>query len=299
MALHKRLCASHRWLQELTAYLLAQIQPHLASRPPGWASPYQVRILDATDIQEPGSTGTDWRLHYSLRLPQLCCDFFALSDPRGAESLRWLPVARGDLVLVDRGYNDRAAVARIVDAGGEVILRYNSGSFPLRTLRGKPFVPIEHLRPLKIGQAKSWEVEFAAGGRNLRARLCAVRKSPEQARRARAKAKYKARSQKRIRPETLEYADFVVVITTLTKEEMAVPAVLEFYRGRWQVELAFKRLKSLLQMGQLPKKNAASAQAWMQGKILTALLIERLLCEARFFSPWGYPLRGEQPVESL
>jgi hypothetical protein len=53
---------------------------------------------------------------------------------------------------------------------------------------------------------------------------------------------------------------------------------------------AFKRLKSLLQMGQVPKKKEASCRAWMQGKILTALLIERLLCEARFFSPWGYPL---------
>ena len=63
--------------------------------------------------------------------------------------------------------------------------------------------------------------------------------------------------------------------------------VLEFYRARWQVELAFKRLKSLSQMGQLPKKKEASCRAWMQGKILTALLIERLLCEARFFSPLG------------
>lgn len=58
--------------------------------------------------------------------------------------------------------------------------------------------------------------------------------------------------------------------------------VLEFYRARWQVELAFKRLKSLLQMGQLPKKKEASCRAWMQGKTLTALLIERLLCEARW-----------------
>jgi hypothetical protein len=298
MALHKRLCASHGWLQALTAHLLKGLQPYLAPPHEPWATRYQVRVLDATEIQEPGSTGSDWRLHYSLRLPQLCCDFFELTDPHGAETLRRLPVNRGDLVLVDRGYNDRRAVAQVVEAGGEVILRYNSGSFPLLDLRGQPFVPIEHLRPLKIGQAKAWEVKFVAGAREIRARLCAVRKSPEQAQRARVKAQYKARCQKSIKPETLEYADFVIVVTTLTKEEMAVPAVLEFYRGRWQVELAFKRLKSLLQMGQVPKKKAASAQAWMQGKILTALLIERLLCEARFFSPWGYPLRGgQQPVE--
>ena len=86
-----------------------------------------------------------------------------------------------------------------------------------------------------------------------------------------------------VRPETLEYADFVVVLSTLSSQEMKLSVVLEFYRARWQVELAFKRLKSLLQMGQLPKKKEASCRAWMQGKILTALLIERLLCEAVFF----------------
>jgi len=43
-------------------------------------------------------------------------------------------------------------------------------------------------------------------------------------------------------------------------------------------------------MGQVPKKKATSAQAWMQGKILTALLIERLLCEARLFFPVGIPV---------
>jgi transposase len=136
------------------------------------------------------------------------------------------------------------------------------------------------------------DIQFqVTGGREVAARLCAVRKSPEQARRARQKAQRKARSNAtNIRGSTLEYADFVVVLTTVPAAEMKLAVVLEFYRARWQVELAFKRLKSLLQMGQLPKTKAASCRAWMQGKILTALLIERLLCEARFFPPWGYRL---------
>ena len=65
----------------------------------------------------------------------------------------------------------------------------------------------------------------------------------------------------------------MVLLNTLSSQEMKLPVVLEFYRARWQVELAFKRLKSLLQMGQVPKKKA-SCRAWMQGKILTALLIQ-------------------------
>lgn len=295
MALHKRLCASHQWLQALTLHLIEGIQPFLP-QPDLWNTPYRVRILDATDIQESGSTGTDWRIHYSLRLPQMCCDFFELTDTHGAESLRRLPVEPGDLVLVDRGYNDRKAVGAVVAAGGEVIMRYNSGSFPLLDLTGKPFKPIDKLRPLEIGKMGEWEVKFiAAPGQEIRARICALRKSPEQARRARLKTITKARSQKTIRPETLEYADFVVLVTTLSSTEMSLSVVLEFYRARWQIELAFKRLKTLLQMGQVPKKKETSARAWMQGKIFTVLIIERLLCEARF-SPWGYPLRRKQPM---
>jgi hypothetical protein len=94
----------------------------------------------------------------------------------------------------------------------------------------------------------------------------------------------------KVRQSTLEYANFIVVVCTVPKDGMSSRLALEFYRARWQVELAFKRLKSLLMLGQLPKKKEQSCLAWMQGKILTALLIERLLCEERFFSPWGYRL---------
>src|SRR5208282_4515249 len=196
-------------------------------------------------FMEPGSTGSDWRIHYSLRLPEMCCDFFELTDYHGAESLRRLPVEPGDLVLVDRGYNDRKAVGQILECGGELIMRYNSGAFPLLNSAGQPLDPLKELRPLKIGEVGEWEVRFVSHkGQEVCARLCALRKSPEQSRRARIKAKRKAeRNQVQIRPETLEYADFVVLLSTLNSQEMKLPVVLEFYRARWQVELAFKRLK--------------------------------------------------------
>lgn len=300
MALHKRLCASRQWLQALTAHLLEGIKAHLQPNEDCWNLGRRVRILDATDIQEPGSSGTDWRVHYSLRLPEMCCDFFELTDVHGAESLRRLPVEPGDLVLVDRGYNDRKAVAQVRDQGGEVILRYNSGAFPLLGPKGTRFDPLEKLRTLEIGESGEWDVQFEAGEERIAARLCAVRKSPEQTRRALAKVRRKAqKNTARVRSTTLEFAQYVVLITTVKASEMKLPVVLEFYRARWQVELAFKRLKSLLELGQVPKKKAESSQAWMQGKILTALLIERLLCEARFFSPWGYHLREAQSVGTV
>ena len=143
MALHKRLCTSRQWLEALTAHLLAGIKPHLRQNEDCWGIGRRVRILDATDIQEPGSTGSAWRIHYSLRLPEMCCDFFELTDNHGAESLRRLPVESGDLVLVDRGYNDRKAVGQILECGGELIMRYNSDAFPLLNAAGQSLDPLK------------------------------------------------------------------------------------------------------------------------------------------------------------
>jgi IS4 transposase len=75
--------------------------------------------------------------------------------------------------------------------------------------------------------------------------------------------------------------------------EFPVATVLELYRCRWQVELVFKRLKSLLGLGHLPKYDARSCRAWLQAKLLCALLIERLMRQAKFFSPWGFALLPE------
>lgn len=303
MALHKRLCSSQRWLEALTKHLLADLQPLLQRSEGPWATSRRLRILDATTIQEPGATGTSWRLHYSLRLPELCCDFFELTDRHGAESVRRLPVAKNDLVLLDRVYCDRQAIAQVLASGAEVILRYNSGAFPLLDARGQALDLLPQLRQLTFGQLGQWEAQFAVNdsGQTRPMRICAVRKSEEAARRAegRIKARASRSSVKKVRPRTLELADYLVVLTSLPAEELEVSAVLEFYRARWQVELAFRRLKSLLELGQLPKKKVQSSQAWMQGKILTALLIERILCEARFISPWGYPLRTTQPVAAV
>ena len=62
----------------------------------------------------------------------------------------------------------------------------------------------------------------------------------------------------------------------VTSLPAAVPTseVLQAYRLRWQVELAFKRLKSLLGLGRLPAKGEALARSWLLAHLIIALLIE-------------------------
>ena len=296
VGLFKRLRSSGPWLVWLTAELVKTLSKDWddalwKGRP--------IRVLDATDIEEPGPTGTDWRLHYSLRLPQLSCDFLQLTDVHGGETLKRLPVAKGDIVLCDRGYSHRQGVAQVLDQQADVVVRLNSGAFPLEDAQGESVDLAKLVERLKVGEVGEWPVWFEHAGQRHQLRLCVLRKSEVSAARAKRKAEKKARKKgSQVRPETLKLAAFVLVLTSLP-DSWGAALVLELYRARWQVELAFKRLKQLLAAGHVPKTTDASSLAWLQAKILTALLIEHMIHAGRFFSPWGYRLSRGAALASL
>jgi hypothetical protein len=297
VALFKRLRTSGPWLEWMTAEMVkAQSKNWDAA---AWGL-RPIRILDATDIMEPGPRGTDWRLHYSLRLPQLSCDFLQVTDAREGETLKRLPVRRGEIVLADRGYSHRAGVAQIMKQGADVVVRLNSTAFPLEDASGQAISLVDEVKGLPVGRRLDKAVWFAHEGRRFALRLCVIRKTHVATKRAQRKAARKASKHGNVlQPQTLFLAGFVMVLTSLPTQWGAASKVLELYRHRWQVELAFKRLKSLLALGHVPKSTDPSSRAWMQAKILTALLIERLITEARCFSPWGFELHGRAPVGGL
>ena len=67
----------------------------------------------------------------------------------------------------------------------------------------------------------------------------------------------------------------------------------------WYMELVFKRFKSLAQMGHVPKYDDDSSKAWLYGKLLVALLIEKMVAHAVSVSPWGYRLEERASTECL
>jgi hypothetical protein len=228
----------------------------------------------------------------------MACDFYEVTDDKGGETYRRIPVHSGDVLLGDRGYCHREGVAHVLKQGGDVIVRLNSNSFPLLQAEGfSEFPLLPTLRSLSGHTPREWSVCFASEQTRWNARLCAVRKSPTVAERAKQKLRRDAsRKGKTVKPQTLESAEYLFVLTTLPQEEASTEQVLQLYRARWQIELCFKRLKSLLRLGHVPKRADSSARAFIQGKLLTALLIERLLLKARFFPPWGFDFAATQSL---
>jgi hypothetical protein len=63
-----RLRGARPWLGALVAGLVAD------GRAAALGRPVRLRLVDATTVSRPGSTGTDWRVHLSLNLDPLAID---------------------------------------------------------------------------------------------------------------------------------------------------------------------------------------------------------------------------------
>ena len=293
VALLKRLRSSEGWLRSLTAQMTELADGGIVRR---LSQRRRIRVVDATTVEEQGGAGTDWRIHYTLCLPDLSCDFFEVTDEHSGETYRRIPVRQGDLLLADRGYSNAPGVAAVKTAGGDVLVRWNSFSFPLEA-DGKAFAALKELNKLPKRGAREWSVSFAHGGKKYTGRLCAIRKNAVATRRAQDKLRRKAnKKQDKLSDEALKLAEFILVFTTIRQSDLNTTEVLELYRVRWQIELRFKHLKSLLGLGCLPKYDEASCRAWIQAKLLCGLLIERLMRQAKFFFPWGYRLPTTEPL---
>lgn len=299
VTLLNRLRDAEGWFRQLCELLLREqgvaLEPRVGER--------RVRLLDATVVSEPGKTGSQWRIHYSLRLPTLECDHFVLTSTRGAgaaERFGQFGFQTNDLVLADAGYSHPSGIQAIVEHNAEVCVRLNPYALPLYEAGGERFDLTAALSGLaKAGEVREWPVWVHAGERKLGGRLTAIRKSQAAIQRAQWRIKDKQQRGKSVGPLSLLCAQYVLVFTTLAAEEATTEKVLEMYRLRWQIELSFKRLKSIAQLGHLPKYDDRSSRAWLYGKLFLALLTEKMTRVASTISPWGYSTpktENTQPV---
>jgi len=259
---------------------------------------WRLCVVDSTALREPGGVGTAWRIHYLLDFPSLGCIDQRVTDAKTGESLRMFEFSTGQLALTDRGYGHRADIAHVVAQGADIIARISLTALPLFDGDGEHFDLLPHLRTLAAGEAGAWPVRFIHEDQPYHGRVCAIRKSQAAATRERARIRRAAQQKrKRVSPEALEAAGYTFVFTSLP-DTVPAATVLELYRARWQVELAFKRLKSLLALSHLKKRDPDAARAWIAAKLLVALLIEDMLGAAEHFSPWGYALDRFGPAHT-
>lgn len=288
VAVLKRLRASGEWLNWLCRELWVSRGRRLATLD------RRVRAVDSTMVVETGETGAQWRVHYALNLGDLRCDYFEVTGIDKGESLARFPVRKGDLLVGDRGLAQADPIGGVIARGGDVLVRASLHNLPMYLADHERFRPLPRLRRLRVGAPAEWPAWLRTkDGRWIGGRLIAIRRSARSAAAAQRRVRRKAQQQGRAPSvKALEAALYVTLWTSMSASELDAVGALRLYRQRWQIELSFKRSKSILGLGQLPKHSEESSRAWIHGKLLVALLIERLIAEADSFSPWGYPLEA-------
>ncbi len=290
VALFKRERHSGPWLEWIADQLLGQT---LATLP---ASPLRVRLVDATCASKPGSTGTDFRLHVNVELPLRRFTSFELTDKYGGEAFTRFDVMPGDLLVGDRAYATAHGIGYVRDAQGHVLVRTNASSLPMWDDYTKERLdPLAFARCAKPGGNVEVRVEVRPPGKPpVVGRLCVYALPDDKALRAQERTRRtKIKRQKKPGKRAMESAKYVMVFTTVSADLMTTAQALATYRLRWQVELAFKSLKTVLHLGALPNRLPETGRTWLLAKLVCALLLDKLAHRDTAFSPEAQAVEAE------
>ena len=273
-----------------------------------------LRIIDGSMISAPG-TGADWRLHASYDPLLHRFERLELTGRSTAEALERSLIVPGALHIADRVYARPGSLRHVTEQAGDYLVRLGSRSLRLLDTHGKLLIlpelleqatregridmpvvidrhPKRMARPtasIAAKQAQSCPERPPCGQSKwqpLSARLVILPKPADAAATSRKKA-LRASQKGMHQPEAtnVEAAGYLMLITSLPPDEYPPDDLAAFYRMRWQIEIAFKRLKSLIHIDRLPAKEPRLAKAWLSAHLIIAILIDAITPQLRDSPP--------------
>jgi hypothetical protein len=289
VAVFKRMRSSAAWLQWMCENIYRNAG--LTGAKPEWLKGKNVILVDGTEDVKCGVRRQCYMLHYSLDLFTLAAREFLITDMRTGEKLaNFKQFGRNDIVMGDRIYGTLPGISYLKQRKAGYALRVNSRGFTVYDGKNRKIDLLRRLSRLKEGKTADITGKCVINGRYEPFRVCAMRKDADSERaglKRLAKTNQRKRGGKPVSDLQRENNKYIIVATSLGKEEAAAAQVLELYRTRRQIEIAFKRLKSLFHYNDLPAENKESAKAWFYGKLLLAALCETLVNTGRFSPSQG------------
>jgi len=274
-----RLRESEGWLERVLGRVLADQVPLAAG---GWP----VRVVDATVINGPGQKPVQWRAHVQIDPSTGGFRAVELTDDSGGEKLSRHRFRPGEVVLGDRAYATARGIHAVRQGEAHVIARFNPGN--LRTCDGQR-------RRVYLAEKEAEIPVVGAIEYNI---LIPVPPKPTKSHKIWNSDKAVAWIPAHAIAARTRTAEVIWILTTLDATQLPALAVMGLYRLRWQIELLFKRLKTLLHLDTLPSREGPTAKSWMLARLIAAGLAQRLVQPSGPLSPWGYELRSHPPEQS-
>jgi hypothetical protein len=269
----ERLAACRPWVQAVLAKMLhTKVVDTLPA-------PWRFLVIDGSHVQGPGAQGTQYRLHICMDLVQLQFVAITVTDQHTGESLVHFPLGPGDIALADRGYGYATPIVETVRKQADVIVRMSPAHLPVYDSDGQRVDLMHVLReqPWETNRTIAVRVQAPTSSEAVHGYVHAYRLSEAQANTARQRIRAQSRKKSRTpKATTLFWAGWVLVFTTVVPSRLRAETISALYRVRWQIEIAIKRWKSVLDVDRLrAKEGSPLAEVWLLGKLLYALVVER------------------------
>jgi len=257
--------------------ILKQLKPEATAhyKKPDKFAEYNIIELDASVVTSGGKIRKYHRLHYALNVFEMKSEQYKITGQEVGESLANFEIKAKDLYTGDRAYGTKKSMEHCFSGGGEFIFRIKKGAFDIYETDGVTKINlINELKNLKDDEELDMECVFInSKKKRQRVRICAMKKP---------KNTHETNGN-----DTKFMNNYIVVVTSILDfENISAKDILDLYRLRWQVELYFKRLKSLLGFGDIPNKTPNNIEAWLNAKLIAAILLELTTSEVDF-SPSG------------
>jgi transposase len=226
-------------------------------------------------------------LHYSIDLFTLANREFLITDGKTGEKLaNFQSLGKDDIAVADRIYGSAQGIAHLRKQGADYVLRLRAGAIRINDEQGVKIDVAQrfsHLMAWGYGEFTGWS-RIEGEQAPVPVRVCAVRKDVFAEWNGMQRLKKEngcTHGGKPVSAVQQEYNKYIIVLTSLGKE-VSAEQVLQLYRMRWQIELAFKRLKSLFGYNEMPARKPENIKTWFYGKLLLAALSETLVNSGRF-----------------
>ena len=274
------------WLEILVARMLVATQPRVPMRMP-ITGDRPIRLVDGTVLAKADKAAREaggvWRVHavWSLNDERFSC--FELTDEKEGERLDRAAVIPGEIRIADRAYLQPERIARVLAAGGDVVIRapWNGARWQDADGDGVDLTTLLALtaKGTDVVDRPIWmALSGKAGARpepRVAVRLVALRKPPEAARKSFAKVVAEAaRRGSELQPGTVVASEWLILVTSLRAPEFPATVIGDLYRLRWRIEVGFKHLKSGNGLTAPPGSDPRSAKAHILSHLLASLLTE-------------------------
>jgi hypothetical protein len=278
MRLHKKMGRAAPYLRALVERMVAWPSE---GAPELWGG-YLLTAVDATTVCGPGATGTDARIHTKLRVADVSIRAVEVTDETGGETFKRFTWERGELVLADRVYCSPSGVQNVLDGQADVLVRYRLGGIELLDANGDAIDVLARVAHLAVGATLDLDVEANLSRGQAHGRLVAYRLPEDAVERARKRLRKELGT---VSAPVMEAAKYVLLFTTALRERLNAERCLQAYRLRWQIELQFKRWKSLCGFDVLPNYRDDTTLAWLYAKVLLGTLLDRMASIPTELSP--------------